>query len=53
MYEKKRIKQICEITPNICKVFSLKNKKSLKKLLTFHAKYIILTYVNDYKKIIV
>ncbi|ERI81588.1 hypothetical protein HMPREF0239_00063 [Clostridium sp. ATCC BAA-442] len=32
MYEKKRIKQICEITPNICKVFSLKNKKSLKRI---------------------
>ena len=23
MYEKKRIKQICEITPNICKVFGM------------------------------
>ena len=32
MYEKKRIKQICEITPNICKVFWLKNKKSLKRI---------------------
>ena len=51
MYEKKRIKQICEITPNICKVFWLKNKKSLKKVLTVLAYYArIHLVVSEYDK---